>query len=248
MKAIILAAGDGSRMGNLTKNLPKPLIDINGSSIIERQLHNLRKNSIFNIIIITGPNNEKFNFSNIEYVSDKNSKIHDQLGSLMCAKNSIVDDTLIIFGDIVFEESILEQILESNHDVVLAVDMNWEKSYSNRTDNLFDDADKVKIQNGKASKIFKNFTKFDNKSDIGEFLGLMKLSGNGSKKFRECYEKLVLSHSGKFHDAESLEKAKLIDLLQELLCQEIEINVIPITGKWCEIDTEQDLKFAKEIF
>ena len=43
MKAIILAAGDGSRMGGLTKNLPKPLIDVNGRSIIEHQLHHLRK-------------------------------------------------------------------------------------------------------------------------------------------------------------------------------------------------------------
>ena len=189
-----------------------------------------------------------FNFSNIEYINDKNSKIHDQLGSLMCAKNSIVDDTLIIYGDIIFEESILTQIVESNHDIVLAVDPNWEKSYNNRTNNPFDDADKVTIQNGKASKIFKNLNEFDDKSKISEFLGIMKLSKTGSEKFRKCYEKLLSSHSGKFHDAESLEKAKLIDLLQELIQQKIEINTISIIGKWCEIDTEQDLKFAKDLF
>ena len=54
MKAILIAAGEGSRMGALTKNLPKPLVDVNGSSIIERQLALLRKNSILDIVIVTG--------------------------------------------------------------------------------------------------------------------------------------------------------------------------------------------------
>jgi L-glutamine-phosphate cytidylyltransferase len=248
MNAIILAAGDGTRMGRLTTELPKPLIDINGISIIERQINHLRKNSISKIIIITGTNHKKFNISNVQYIYDQNSKSHDQLGSLMCAKNNFCDDILIIFGDIVFEESILTQILESDNDIVLAVDMNWKKSYIKRTNNSFDDADKVTIQNGKAIRIFKNFNESDDESNIGEFLGLMKLSKNGSTKLYKCYQKLMLSHSGTFHDAESLEKAKLIDLLQELLEQEIEINTISITGKWCEIDTEQDLSFAEEIF
>ena len=52
MRAIILAAGEGSRMGKLTQNIPKPLLDINGKSIIERQLSILKQNGILDIIII----------------------------------------------------------------------------------------------------------------------------------------------------------------------------------------------------
>ena len=64
----------------------------------------------------------------------------------------------------------------------------------------------------------------------------------------DCYEKIQNVHKGKFHDASSLEKAKLVDLLQELIENKIEINAIPITGKWCEIDTEKDLEIAKKKF
>ena len=64
MKAIIVAAGVGSRLGDLTKELPKPLIDVNGKSIIERQLSILKQNEILDVIIITGPHNEKFNSIN----------------------------------------------------------------------------------------------------------------------------------------------------------------------------------------
>ena len=248
MKAIFIAAGEGSRMGALTKNLPKPLVDVNGSSIIERQLALLRKNSILDIVIVTGPYSEKFDFANVNYVNDKNFKEHDQLGSLMCAKDNLDDDVIILFADIIFEESILEQILESKHDVTIAVDMNWKELYRNRKNNSFNDADKVIIEDGKATRIFKKMKENDKNFTIGEFIGLMKLSQNGAKQFKEEYEKLEFSHSGNFHDAETLQTAKLIDILQDLIEKQIKVNTISITGKWCEIDTTEDLSVAKRLF
>ena len=83
---------------------------------------------------------------------------------------------------------------------------------------------------------------------IGEFLGIIKLSRKGSKIMVEKYEELESSHRGKFHDADSLEKAKLVDILQELIENKIKIDPIRITGKWCEIDTEKDLEIAEKIF
>ena len=62
------------------------------------------------------------------------------------------------------------------------------------------------------------------------------------------YEELESSHKGKFHDADSLEKAKLVDILQELIDSKIDIHSISITGKWCEIDTPKDLERARKIF
>jgi len=246
MKAIILAAGEGSRMGKLTQNIPKPLVTVNGKSIIERQLSILKQNEILDVIIITGPHNEKFNFKKIRYIHDENFREHDQLGSLMSAKKEIDSDIIILFADIIFDDTILSKILESKSDISIAVDMDWEGVYTSRTDNSFDAADKVRFEQGNVSRIFKNMTEEDKKFEIGEFIGLMKLSKNGSKQLVNCYEK-IHTHEGKFHDAQSMEKAKLIDLLQELIENKIKIDAIPITGKWYEIDTEQDLEIAKKI-
>jgi choline kinase len=91
-------------------------------------------------------------------------------------------------------------------------------------------------------------TEADKKFEIGEFIGLIKLSKNGSKQLVECYEKIQNVHKGKFHDAISLEKAKLVDILQELIENKIRVDAIPITGEWCEIDTEEDLEIAKKKF
>jgi len=248
MKAIIIAAGEGSRMGKLTQNIPKPLVMVNGKSIIDRQLSILKQNGILDIIIITGPHHKKFNFEKIRYIRDENFLEHDQLGSLISAKKEIDGDVIILFADIIFENTVLAKILESKSDISIAVDMNWESAYALRSDNSFDEADKVRFEQGNVSRIFKTMTEEDEKSEIGEFIGLMKLSKNGSKQLVNCYERIQHVHKGKFHDALSLEKAKLVDLLQELIENEIKIDAIPITGKWCEIDTEEDLELAQKKF
>ena len=64
MKAILLAAGSGVRLGSLTKEIPKALIDINGKTLLERQIIALQKNDINDIVVVTGPNNNKFNIKN----------------------------------------------------------------------------------------------------------------------------------------------------------------------------------------
>ena len=249
MKAIFIAAGEGSRLGNIKKDLPKPLVDINGKSIIERQIALLRKNNVNDVVVVTGYKKEKFTFKNIKYIHNPNFREQEQTGSLMAARSKIVGDVLIMFGDILFEETILQQMLNSKCDIVIAVDKNWEKSYEERPDNPKSEADKVLIKDDKVIQISaKNIKINNNDNDVGELLGLMKLSPKGSKILIEQYEKLENSHIGKFHDAPSFKKAKFVDILQELLSLGIIITPISIKGKWCEIDTKHDLEIAKKMF
>ena len=247
MKAIFVAAGEGSRMKELTVSIPKPLIEINGKSLLQRQLSLLKKLNINEILIITGPFSDKYKFENVHYVQDKKFKDHDQLGSLATAINHIHDDVLIIFGDILFDESILEQVCKNNSDVVIAVDMDWSK-YEIRNENPIDDADKVSIHNKIVKRIFKQKNIDDDNYPIGEFIGLLKLNSQGSQIFRDVFFGLEKKHSGKFHDAISFSHAKLVDFLQEMIEHKVVIHPEIISGKWCEIDTEQDLEIAKKMF
>ena len=246
MKAIFIAAGEGSRMGNLTKMIPKPLIDVNGISILDRQICLLQKFGIDEIIVIRGPHPETYKL-NVQYVDDVEFQKHDQLGSLMVAKKNIQNDTLIIFGDILFDESVLMKVLENKNDITIAVDMNWEK-YESRYENPIEEADKVAISDGKIKRIFKDMKEIDENLEIGEFIGLMKLTKDGSNNFNYVYDKLDISKNGKFHDALSFKKAKLVDFLQEIIEHGIEIEPTIINGKWCEIDTPEDLELAKKLF
>ena len=249
MKAIILASGEGSRMGKLTQNIPKPLLNINGKSILEREISLLRKNGVNEIFVVMGYKKEKHVLKDIEYINDENFRERDQLSSLMSAKKEIRGDVIILFADIVFENIVLAKILESKSDISIAVDMDWEKSYATRTDNPKSLADKVLINQKKIIQVSAKDISVDIKNEaIGEFLGIIKLSANGSRIIIKKYEELEKSCVGKFHDADSFEKAKLVDILQELLDSKIEISPITITGKWCEIDTPQDLEMARKKF
>ena len=247
MKAIILSAGYGSRLGDLTKELPKSLVDVNGKSIIERQIEIFRNNGIKEIIVIIGPNKDKFQLNNVEYVVDENFEKHEQLGGFMEASKHFRDNIVISFGDVIVDNKIMKQIVESTYDIGVAIDLKWEKNYENRTQHPKPEADLALIKSNKLTKIKKNLDYVEN-YQLGEFLGIVKLSDNGCKLLLKSYDEIRNDDNGGFHDAESSTKAYLTDMIQELIDSKIEVKPIFISGKWCEIDTIEDLKSAKDMF
>tara|TARA_B100001146_G_scaffold211337_1_gene209897 strand:+ start:107 stop:850 length:744 start_codon:yes stop_codon:yes gene_type:complete len=246
MKVIIIAAGSSTRLAKETSDIPKGLLKINGKSIIEIQLELFQKNQLSDITIITGA--QKFKLKNVHYIQDYKFQDHDVLGSLMVAKSIINDDILTSYSDIIFEEKILKSMTEFSGDVGIAVDLDWEKNYVDRDQHPKSEADNVLINDNEILEIRKNISECKKNEKIGEFLGLMKLSKKGSRVFLEKYSELKMSHKGKFHNALSLEKAYLTDMLQELIDSGIRISPIYISGKWCEVDTPQDLDIARKLF
>ena len=246
MKVIIIAAGSSTRLAKETSDIPKGLLKINGKSIIEIQLELFQKNQLSDITIITGA--QKFKLENVHYIQDYKFQDHDVLGSLMVAKSIINDDVLTSYSDIIFEEKILKSMTEFSGDVGIAVDLDWEKNYVDRDQHPKSEADNVLINDNEILEIRKNISECKKNEKIGEFLGLMKLSKKGSRVFLEKYSELKMSHKGKFHNALSLEKAYLTDMLQELIDSGIRISPIYTSGKWCEVDTPQDLDIARKLF
>ena len=190
---------------------------------------------------------EKFDIKNLQYVHDSEHSKHDILGSLMAAKNYICDDILILYSDILFEELILKQILDSKVDIGISVDLDWVKAYDGRTEHPVSEAENVLLDKKfNLVEIRKNIQ--ENDSKIGEFLGIIKLTDIGCTIFKDKFNELKKSHSGVFHTASSLEKAYVTDMIQELIDSKIDVKPILIKGKWCEIDTNQDLERARILF
>ena len=185
------------------------------------------------IIVITGPYSEKFHLENVQYIKDVNHEEHEILGSLMVAKEFLKDEVLVLYSDIIFTSEILENIVNSTNDIALAVDMNWRERYIGRTEHPPSEAENVLP---------------DDESIVGEFLGIIKFNLEGSKKFVKIYDEVIKTNKGKFHDADTVSKAYVTDMIQELIDSKIQITPISVKGKWCEIDTIQDLKRAEELF
>lgn len=260
MKAIIVAAGTGSRLGELAKDTPKSLLDVNGQSILERQISVFKKLGISDITVIIGPHTEKFTFKNISFIQDKNYLEHDILSSLMLVHSIMYDDVIVSYGDVIFDEHVLKPLINFKGSIGLCIDLNWEKNYDGRKPELKQEATTVQIKNNMCTKIvdgrelakskIKGNLKYSNyeRQKLGEFVGLMRLSKHGSTIFIKRYEELINSHIGSFHDAPSISQAYFTDMLQELIDNDTEILPIPVQGKWCEIDTIEDLKRAEGMF
>ena len=247
MKVIIIAAGSATRLGKLTEKKPKGLLEINGKSILQRQIELFKKHNIDEIIIITGPHKE-FGICDVTYVEDTNYQNHDVLGSLMAAKEFLQGDVLTCYSDILFDDIILKQILNFNGDIGIPIDLDWEKNYINRIQHPKSEADNVLVNNKKIIEIKKNISLSNNDEKIGEFLGPVIFSEIGSKKFVKKYSELKKTHNGNFHNAVSLSKAYLTDMIQELIDENVKVEPIFINGKWIEIDTSEDLAKAQKLF
>ena len=247
MNAIILAAGEGTRLRPETISIPKGMVKLFDKSLLEMQIDVFKKCSINDISIVTGYLADKITFPSINCFKNENYSSTAGNESLFCAKEKLQDSTIITYGDLVFEKAIIEQVINFKGDVGIAIELDWKPHYDVRTLHPMSEADNVLFdKDDNILEIRKNIQKPDSK--IGEFIGIVKLSKKGSSILLKKFYELQKSHNGRFHDASSLKQAIIPDMIQELIDSGINVKPILISGKWCEIDTPQDLEFARKIF
>jgi len=247
MNAIILAAGEGSRLQPETTNIPKVMVKLFGKSLLEMQIDVFKKCGINDISIVTGYLADKITFPSINYFKNENYSSTAGNESLFCAKEKLQDSTIITYGDLVFEKAVIEQVIDFKGDIGIAVELDWKLHYGGRTLHPMSEADNVMFdKEGNILEIRKNIQKPNSK--IGEFVGIVKLSKKGSSILLKKFYELQKSHNGRFHNAPSLKQAIIPDMIQELIDSEINVEPILILGKWCEVDTPQDLEIAQKIF
>lgn len=159
MKALILNSGLGSRMGDITKNHPKCMTEINDmNTILSRQLKLLKNNGIDNIVITTGYFDEvlvdycnNLNLGlNIEFINNPVYRDTNYIYSIYCAKEYLNDDIVLMHGDLVFEDSVLKDVLCSEKSVMT----------TSSTLSLPEKDFKAVVEDGHISKVGVNF--FDN--------------------------------------------------------------------------------------
>ena len=247
MNAIILAAGMSSRLRPVTNDKPKCMLKLFNETLLERQIKIFRNHNINDITIVTGYRSEVIDISNVNYVKNENYATTNINESLFCALEPSNGPVLVTYSDIVFEQKIIQQMLEITDGIRLAVDLDWKKHYQNRTMHTLSEAENVLVENGRILQIRKNIPKSSQNQQIGEFLGIMTLSSEHVKILLDRYSYLKNNHIGTFHNSSSLSNAYITDMLQEIINYGINVNPVFTQGRWCEIDTPEDLKNAEKL-
>ncbi len=233
IKTIILNSGEGKRMGHLTDNKPKCMVELNGDTILSRQLKILEEHGLSDIIITTGPHNENLidyseNISknlNIDFVHNPIYDTTNYIYSLYLAKGLIkTEDVLLIHGDLFFDKEILERILKG-------------KEYSKAL---------INVDEKSPTKDFKAVVEDGFVKEIGVYLKdevlfqpFYYLKNRDFKRWMESIEEFVAKGKTGVYAENALNHL--------LLNGNVKLKGLKFSDEFCiEIDNEKDLKKAKK--
>ena len=243
MQAIILAAGMGKRLGDLTKDNTKCMVKVNGVPLIDRLLTQLSRFSLVKVIIVIGYEGKKlrdyigqeYKGLAIEYIENSIYNTTNNIYSLSLAKQQLQeDDTLLIESDLIFEDSLFDMILNSPDPNVALVD-----KYETWMDGTMVHLDKENnIVNFVPKKTFKY-------SDVGSYYKTVNVYKFSKEFSRSKYVPFLEAYSIAWGNNEYYEQVlRVITLLDNT-----DLKALPLTGeKWYEIDDVQDLDIAETLF
>lgn len=245
-KVIIIAAGIDTRLKPLTKDKPKCMLDVNGKTILQRQIETFKQCEMDNLVVVRGYKKKSINYPGLRYCYNSDYKTNKILGSLFSAEAEMGDEFIAAYSDILFTASIIEKLLKSTADISLCVNTDWQSGYVGRYQHPIEEAEKVVLQDGKIVKIGKSIN--PNEAH-GEFIGLAKFSKAGAEILRSNYKIAEKLFSNKpFHEAPVFHKAYFTDMIQELIDRGFVVDYVSVKDNWIEIDTYEDLQKAKKMF
>jgi L-glutamine-phosphate cytidylyltransferase len=241
-KVILLVAGEGKRLRPYTLDRPKCMVEIDGISLIDRQLSVIRAEGLEEIIMIGGYKAEMLRREGIKFKVNSRYYETNMVWTLFCAEEELEGDVIISYGDIVYSREILQALLKSEADIAVTIDKEWEGYWRARNENPLDDAETLKLRSDGTIKEIGQKPKTINEIE-GQYMGLMKFTSKGISQLKEIF------HSSFNNNilSKSLENAYMTDLLQAVIDSGKPVDAVPISQSWVEVDTVDDLKSALTI-
>jgi len=234
VRAIILAAGRGSRMGSMTYNKPKCLVEIQGKPLLEWQLDALRKSGINDIAIVTGYKREALLSYKLKEFYNANWSTTQMVSSLECANEWLKKYQCIVsYSDIFYTSDTVSRLSESDCDLAITYDPNWLDLWSNRFKDPLSDAETFLIN--RSGYIEEIGNKPKSIQDIqGQYMGLLKFNPEGWNDFSRFFNNLSNNEKANIHMTKVLNKL--------ILKEDYKIFGVESIGKWGEIDSKHDVE------
>ncbi len=244
MQALILAAGMGKRLGELTKNNTKCMLEVNGVRLIDRFISQLSKLNLSRLVIVVGYEGQKLidyigsrydDALKIEFVNNPIYNRTNNIYSLALAKDKLCeDDTILLESDLIFEDRMLELLLDDPHPN-LALVAKYETWMDGTMVRINEDNDIVNFVPKEAFR-YEDVDVYYKTVNIYKFS--KEFSANEYVPFLEAYSRVM-------GDNEYYEQ--VLRLINHLHTSSL--KALPVTDeKWYEIDDVQDLDIASAIF
>ena len=242
MKAIILAAGQGTRLRPFTDDRPKCLVELAGRPLLDYQLEVLRAGEIKDIYVVAGYRADQVVRSGVKRLINERYATTNMVATLFTAEELMTgnDDLIISYGDIVYETRILKALLACTAPVCLTVDSSWKRYWTMRMDDPLTDAETLKLDDG--DRIIELGKKPDSYDDIqGQYIGLIKIRADHVQKLVDVWHRLDTSA---IYDGKNFDNMYMTSFIQILIDKGWDVRAALIDNGWLEIDAPEDLELA----
>jgi choline kinase len=250
LKAIILAAGEGKRLRPLTNNTPKCLVNLFGKSLLQWQIETFRSCQIDDISVVTGYRSKLVDLPGLKFFQNKKFETTNMVESLFCASQELNEQTIVSYGDIIFEKKVLDKLIQSKADFSVIVDKNWKRYWEIRFDNPLNDVESLKIDTDDNITSIGQKTQKINEIE-GQYIGLMKFQNAGLEKIKKFYEKTKsqsTNNSNPLNPLVSFQQSFMTDFLQGLINDGCKLKAVEIENGWLELDTINDYNKYTELY
>ncbi|HIC76841.1 MAG TPA: phosphocholine cytidylyltransferase family protein [Candidatus Dadabacteria bacterium] len=245
MRALILAAGEGSRLRPLTENKPKALVELCNKSLLERQVATLKIAGISDIAIATGYRGEQIQKLGFDCYHNPDYASTNMVNSLFNALPFLEKkgDLIVSYGDIVYQLDNLEKIITSDAAVSVMIDKQWLKYWQLRFIDPLSDAESLILNDDCTIKELG--LKTQNYNDIqGQYIGLIKVRGDKLTALINFYQDLARQKLSNIKDFNNM---YLTDFIQLLINANWDVGATCVNGGWLEVDSLEDLNLYEEL-
>ncbi|TKJ81058.1 nucleotidyl transferase [Pseudomonas koreensis] len=233
MKAIILAAGRGSRMKSLTDERPKCLVELRGKPLLEWQLESLRAAGISDIAVVTGYKRELLAGRGLSEFHNPRWAETNMVSSLACAESWLQGEPCIVsYSDIFYSPVAVQSLINCEATLAVTYDPNWLQLWTERFGDPLLDAETFRLSATHTLAEIGN--KPQSVDDVqGQYMGLLRFTSEGWAEVVRLRAELSPQQRDSMHMTNTLQR--VID------AGRVPIEAVAYTGEWGEVDSSEDL-------
>ena len=255
-KAIIPAAG--AKIDNSLKRIledrPLAMLDINGKSIIQRNIETLNRVGIQTINVVVGYKKEMVNLEGANIIKNDEFDVKGLMHSILLGAGEPAEKNIIAYSDIIFDQELIRKLLKKEDDIILVVDGTYKKAHLRNkelelvlTESAPPDGVRT-IDTCKSNRILKIGKELDEKKAHYEFIGVVCCSKRGLGILKEEYRKAKEESPKKARKAKCIESFSFVEFIQYLIDKGHRVTSQAVAEGWAEVHDFDDYKRVSSIF